>query len=324
MALVRAAGRWARALKESQQAAKRCLAKASEETGAVSPESNLDWRYDGGQVPPHFRHPPRTNEERIDKGESWEAGRGDQGHLIFQRSPYKEGELNIQPQHKEVRSPRDWLANTAAKVAPSVLNLAVGKVSDMGENNERLFRRLMLMESLSAIPGMCGAVMRHLHSLRRMSRDRGWIYMLLQEAECERMHLLSMLKLSEPSILTRAGVVTGQFLAGVIYFTAYLITPKTCHRYQAYTCEWAVQEYTEAIDVAKQAGIDSVRPPQIALDYWSLSDEATLVDWMKCARADEAWWCHVNHTLASMSSREPNPFINRAMRIPEKYVDPAE
>jgi len=60
------------------------------------------------------------------------------------------------------------------------------------------------------------------------------------------------------------------------------------------------------------------------LDYGSLSGEATLVGGVKGCGADEALWFYGNQTLASMSSREPNPFINRAMRIPDKYVDPAE
>lgn len=38
---------------------------------------------------------------------------------------------------------------------------------------------------------MAGAMVRHLQSLRLMKRDNGWIHTLLEEAENERMHLLT-------------------------------------------------------------------------------------------------------------------------------------
>ena len=33
------------------------------------------------------------------------------------------------------------------------------------------------------IPGMVAGMVRHMHSLRRMKRDHGWIHTLLEEAE---------------------------------------------------------------------------------------------------------------------------------------------
>jgi len=46
------------------------------------------------------------------------------------------------------------------------------------------------LETVAAVPGMIAGMMRHMKSLRRMERDHGWIGMLLEEAENERMHLL--------------------------------------------------------------------------------------------------------------------------------------
>jgi hypothetical protein len=55
-----------------------------------------------------------------------------------------------------------------------------------------------------------GAV-RHLHSLRLMKRDGGFIHQLLQEAENERMHLLTFLSLvKNPSVPFRALVLVSQ------------------------------------------------------------------------------------------------------------------
>lgn len=51
---------------------------------------------------------------------------------------------------------------------------------------------------------------RHLKSLRYMKRDHGWIHTLLEEAENERMHLLTFLELRKPGPLFKAIVVCGQ------------------------------------------------------------------------------------------------------------------
>lgn len=36
---------------------------------------------------------------------------------------------------------------------------------------------------VAGVPGMVGGMLRHLRSLRTMSRDHGWIHTLLEEAE---------------------------------------------------------------------------------------------------------------------------------------------
>jgi hypothetical protein len=57
---------------------------------------------------------------------------------------------------------------------------------------------------------MIGAMVRHLKSLRRMTRDHGWIHTLLEEAENERMHLLTALELRRPGPLFKIAVIGTQ------------------------------------------------------------------------------------------------------------------
>ncbi len=40
-------------------------------------------------------------------------------------------------------------------------------------------RRIIMLETVAGVPGMVAAMTRHLYSLRRMSRDHGWIHTLL-------------------------------------------------------------------------------------------------------------------------------------------------
>jgi hypothetical protein len=53
-------------------------------------------------------------------------------------------------------------------------------------------------------------MLRHLRSLRRMDHDHGWIHTLLEEAENERMHLLTFIRLKQPGPLFRLSVVATQ------------------------------------------------------------------------------------------------------------------
>ena len=57
---------------------------------------------------------------------------------------------------------------------------------------------------------MIGAMIRHMRSLRRMTRDHGWIHTLLEEAENERMHLLTALELRKPGPLFKLVVIGTQ------------------------------------------------------------------------------------------------------------------
>ena len=51
---------------------------------------------------------------------------------------------------------------------------------------------------------MVAGSLRHLKSLRLMQYDKGWINCLLDEAENERMHLLTFMELRRPGPLFRA------------------------------------------------------------------------------------------------------------------------
>lgn len=70
--------------------------------------------------------------------------------------------------------------------------------------------RILFLESIAGVPGFVAAMLRHLTSLRLMKRDGGWIASLLQEAENERMHLMTFLKIKQPSPFFRAIVIVTQ------------------------------------------------------------------------------------------------------------------
>nr|AUB29349.1 mitochondrial alternative oxidase 1b [Olea europaea] len=153
----------------------------------------------------------------------------------------------------------------------------------------------MLLETVAAVPGMVGGMLLHLKSIRRFEHSGGWIKALLEEAENERMHLMTFLELSQPKWYQRALVFAVQGVFANAYFVSYVVSPKLAHRIVGYLEEEAVNSYTEfLIDLEK--GLVENRPaPAIAIDYWQLPSESTLKDVVTVIRADEAHHRDLNH-----------------------------
>jgi len=181
----------------------------------------------------------------------------------------------------------------------------------------KILRRVLFLETAAGIPGMVAGTLRHLNSLRRMERDHGWIHTLLEEAENERMHMLVFMKKHKPGLFFRGLVLVTQGVFWNIFFLAYLACPRLCHRFVGYLEEEAVRTYTHIIEVMestddKHADVVAMgkKPADdIAIQYWKLPKEATMLDVIYAVRADEANHRDVNHTLASLKRDERNPFV---------------
>src|SRR6476661_10069514 len=76
---------------------------------------------------------------------------------------------------------------------------------------ERYGHRAVVLETVAAVPGMVGATINHLACLRRMCDDKGWIKTLMDEAENERMHLMTFIEISQPTLFERLIIVGVQW-----------------------------------------------------------------------------------------------------------------
>lgn len=161
----------------------------------------------------------------------------------------------------------------------------------------------MLLETVAAVPGMVGGMLLHLQSLRRFEHSGGWIKALLEEAENERMHLMTFLEVSNPLWYERALVFAVQGVFFNAYFLTYLTSPKVAHRITGYLEEEAVRSYTEFLKDLDNGNFENKPAPAIAIDYWRLPPDATLRDVVEVIRADEAHHRDVNH-FASVSEIE--------------------
>lgn len=155
--------------------------------------------------------------------------------------------------------------------------------------------RAMMLETVAAVPGMVGGMLLHCKSLRRFEHSGGWIKALLEEAENERMHLMTFMEVSKPRWYERALVFAVQGVFFNAYFLGYLMSPKFAHRMVGYLEEEAIHSYTEFLKELDKGNIENVRAPAIAIDYWQLPADSTLRDVVMVVRADEAHHRDVNH-----------------------------
>ena len=163
----------------------------------------------------------------------------------------------------------------------------------------RYGHRAVVLETIAGVPGMVGGTLQHLHSLRRMQSDHGWIRTLLDEAENERMHLMTFIEIAKPSSFERLLIVIAQGIFYNCFFLLYIISPKTAHRVVGYFEEEAVFSYTEYLAGVDSGKYENVPAPQLAIDYWHLAPDARLREVIIAVRADEAGHRDVNHDFAN-------------------------
>ncbi|MGS5087290.1 alternative oxidase [Hydrogenophaga sp. A37] len=170
---------------------------------------------------------------------------------------------------------------------------------------KRYGHRAIVLETVAAVPGMVGAMATHLQCLRRMVDDDGWIRKLMEEAENERMHLMTFIAVARPTTLERLLILVAQWVFYLGFFLLYLISRRTAHRLVGYFEEEAVLSYTLYLAEIDAGRVPNVAAPAIAKSYWKLADDATLRDVVLVVRADEAHHRDVNHGLANQLSGRP-------------------
>jgi ubiquinol oxidase len=162
----------------------------------------------------------------------------------------------------------------------------------------RYGHRAVVLETVAAVPGMVGGVLQHLRALRRMESDKGWIHTLLDEAENERMHLMTFINYAQPTLLERLIILFAQGVFFNGFFLLYLLSPRTAHRVVGYFEEEAIHSYTEYLNDVDSGIIPNVPAPKIAIDYWKLASDSRLRDVIIVVREDESHHRDVNHEFA--------------------------
>jgi ubiquinol oxidase len=158
--------------------------------------------------------------------------------------------------------------------------------------------RVIVLETIAAVPAMVAATVLHLKCLRRMIDDRGWVRSFMDEAENQRAHLMSFVAIARPSTSERLLIAIAQ---GIFYnadFMLYLISPRTAHRLAGYFAERSVLGYSEFLERIESGAQPNGPVPAQARAYWNLAPDARLSDMILAMREDEAIHRDINHAFA--------------------------
>jgi ubiquinol oxidase len=163
---------------------------------------------------------------------------------------------------------------------------------------KRYGNRAIVLETVAAVPGMVGGALQHLNCLRKLKEDHGWIKRLLDEADNERMHLMTFLEIAKPNWFERMIIFMAQAIFVVIYLLMYVISTRTAHRFVGYLEEEAVISYNHYLTEIDEGRIENCAAPAIAIEYWNLPNNATLREVVIAVGNDEVEHRDVNHYLA--------------------------
>jgi len=204
--------------------------------------------------------------------------------------------------HQKPAAFRDWVSFYTMKALRSTFDVITNyKPGQMTE--AKYLQRFIFLETVAGVPGMVGGMIRHMKALRSMTHDGGWIHHLLEEAENERMHLFTFIKLRNPGLLFRLAVLATQAVFLMGFSATYLLSSRTAHRFVGYLEEEAVKTYTNCIkelDEGKLSRWVNMKASEDSLKYWGLPEGATFRDVLVAVRADEVMHREVNHHLGDL------------------------
>ncbi len=186
---------------------------------------------------------------------------------------------------------------------------------------KRYGHRAVVLETIAAVPGMVAGMLLHLKSLRKMENDKGWIKTLLDEAENERMHLMTFIHIAKPTVLERFIIMVAQFIFILTYAIIYLVSQRTAHRIVGYFEEEAVISYTDYLNELEGGTIPDQPAPLIAINYWNLPLHATLKDVVRVIRDDEAGHRDVNHKFADLINLKKNKLAYKKNKAKVKETE---
>ena len=198
--------------------------------------------------------------------------------------------IDRQPMHHVPRGFSDHFALAFTKILRFFADTFFAK---------RYGHRAIVLETVAAVPGMVGGTIQHLKSLRNMKDDEGWIRTLMEEAENERMHLMTFIEIAKPTLFERLVIMGVQWVFYVGFFLLYLVSSRTAHRIVGYFEEEAVLSYALYLQEIDAGRSPNVPAPAIAIHYWKLPAQATLRDVVLVVQADEAHHRDINHGFAS-------------------------
>lgn len=116
------------------------------------------------------------------------------------------------------------------------------------------------------------------------------------------MHLMIFIEIAKPNWFERFMILLAQFIFWHFYLILYIFFPTTAHRMVGYFEDQAVISYSQYLNRIRSKQIENIPAPQIAIDYYNMSEDARLEDVVVAVRKDEQGHANVNHNMADTLS----------------------
>lgn len=167
-------------------------------------------------------------------------------HKLSTPTPTRVANLDIEPNiHFQPQNLSDKIADKFAKLLRFFADLFFAK---------RYGHRAIALKTVAAVPGMIGGLWQHMHSVRKIQDDKGWVRTLLDETKNERIHLMTFIEIAKPNFLECLIIMFVQAIFYNFYFFLYLSPPRATHGVFGYFEEEAEHRdvnhsFVEAIDL---------------------------------------------------------------------------
>jgi len=219
-------------------------------------------------------------------------------------------------QHEEPKTMMDSLTYGFLRLLYSSFNFVTFfDYNDPSASSLRV--RIILLESVAGVPPFIMAGYRHFRSLRNCNYDGGRIYTHLEEAENERMHLITAMQMFGAGRALKAAVYGMQFIVTPVCWFFCLLNPRFLNRFVGYLEELACETYSTVLahvdDPTKKLYHEwhDLKAPPVAIEYWDLPEGATWPDTIRRIYADETVHRDVNHTFANIAIDAENPLMGK-------------
>lgn len=135
-------------------------------------------------------------------------------------------------------------------------------------------------------------------ALRNLHVNREEIEDLLGEASSEHFHLLVLRRIAKLSWYGKAAIWKMQFIYVPLFRILLTLSPSIAYRTVAYTEERLAGIYADWLLALMCGAATNMPAPQIAIQYWSLGEDATYIEVANMLLADTAKNRDRNHHIA--------------------------
>lgn len=163
---------------------------------------------------------------------------------------------------------------------------------------DRYAQHALVLEAVLA--SMLTAIAAHAQyaALRNFRADREHIEELLGEASTEHLHVLVLKRVTTVEWYGKAAIWKMQFIYIPLFRLIYCLAPSFAHRLVAYTEERLAGIYADWLLHLLGGALENMPAPVVAIKYWELPEEATLIELLNVLIADTAKHRDRNHRIA--------------------------